>query len=143
MRVYTEQEYKNAFSELVVILQNLPQMDLIKIPVEEVEYYIENKNNDYKFSYDYYKPLQEQVISDLTKILLANLFIYYLADNKEELIAKENEKGIYNDLFNNKNVKEEINNDIINDDKKMVVIQEKNIIIRIYEKILYFLKKKK
>lgn len=143
MRVYIEQEYKNAFSELVVILQNLPQMDLIKIPVEEVEYYIENKNNDYKFSYDYYKPLQEQVISDLTKILLANLFIYYLADNKEELIAKENEKGIYNDLFNNKNVKEEINNDIINDDKKMVVIQEKNIIIRIYEKILYFLKKKK
>lgn len=130
--------YRNAFSELMVLLRSLPQSELLKIPYEEVEFYTKNMNEDYKFEYDYSKTIDEQNISMITKDLLANIYIYYLADNKEELIAEE-EKGeivIKNDTFEKKE------KTIIDTKTDLIVIEEeKNIFKKIISKIREFLHK--
>lgn len=128
--------YRNAFSELIVLLRSLPQSELLKIPYEEVEFYTKNMNEDYKFEYDYSKTIDEQNISMITKDLLANIYIYYLADNKEELIAEEEkcEIVIKNDTFEKKE------KTIIDTKTDLIVIEEeKNIFKKIISKIREFL----
>lgn len=130
--------YRNAFSELIVLLRSLPQSELLKIPYEEVEFYTKNMNEDYKFEYDYSKTIDEQNISMITKDLLANIYIYYLADNKEELIAEEEkcEIVIKNDTFEKKE------KTIIDTKTDLIVIEEeKNIFKKIISKIREFLHK--
>lgn len=130
--------YRNAFSELMVLLRSLPQSELLKIPYEEVEFYTKNMNEDYKFEYDYSKTIDEQNISMITKDLLANIYIYYLADNKEELIAEEEkcEIVIKNDTFEKKE------KTIIDTKTDLIVIEEeKNIFKKIISKIREFLHK--
>lgn len=128
--------YRNAFSELMVLLRSLPQSELLKIPYEEVEFYTKNMNEDYKFEYDYSKTIDEQNISMITKDLLANIYIYYLADNKEELIAEEEKCEIFikNDTFEKKE------KTIIDTKTDLIVIEEeKNIFKKIISKIREFL----
>lgn len=130
--------YRNAFSELMVLLRSLPQSELLKIPYEEVEFYTKNMNEDYKFEYDYSKTIDEQNISMITKDLLANIYIYYLADNKEELIAEEEkcEIVIKNDTFEKKE------KTIIDTKTDLILIEEeKNIFKKIISKIREFLHK--
>lgn len=130
--------YRNAFSELMVLLRSLPQSELLKIPYEEVEFYTKNMNEDYKFEYDYSKTIDEQNISMITKDLLANIYIYYLADNKEELIAEEEKCEIFikNDTFEKKE------KTIIDTKTDLIVIEEeKNIFKKIISKIREFLHK--
>ena len=85
MTVYTKEDYSNAYSELVIILNYIPKYSLRKIPIDEVEFYINNRNKDYKFVYDENNILENQNIMKLTKILLANLYINYLAEDCKEL----------------------------------------------------------
>ncbi len=130
--------YRNAFSELIVLLRSLPQSELLKIPYEEVEFYTKNMNEDYKFEYDYSKTIDEQNISMITKDLLANIYIYYLADNKEELIAEEEKCEIVkkNDIFEKKE------KTIIDTKTDLIVIEEeKNIFKKMISKIREFLHK--
>ena len=111
-------EYSMAFTEVIEILKYVPDEDVRKIPEEKLEFYKTNMDNEYHYKLDMTKEFEEQEMSDITKAVLANLFIDYWATpyQKEIIEAKEKydlemlekektEKYNPNDIF--KNVKKE------------------------------------
>ena len=145
-KCYSKQEYAKAYTELIEILKNLPQEEVDKIPKEEIDMYISNKDNEYNYKLNNEKSLEEQSIMHLTQILIANLYIQYWAtDEEKEKIRKEEEeyfkkqeekkRAIYsNDVFSKQQGKE------IKQEKSLIMVEEKNILERIINKIKQWLK---
>lgn len=110
----------NVYSEVLGILNNLPQAALRNIPAEILENIRKNCNNEYIFKYDIYKSLNEQNVLEGTKTMIAILFRDYWAtdEQKEKIFLKEKadrlkieeeKKSKYNvdDLFKKSKVIEE------------------------------------
>ena len=89
---YTKEEYKKACTELLEILKHVPISSLNKIPKETIGMYNLNKHQSYKYYYDEALELEEQKISHLTQILIANLYIEYWASEEERKKIKEKDK---------------------------------------------------
>lgn len=139
---YTKEEYAKAYTELLEILKHISKESLNKIPKEKLDMYNKNKDKNYTYKYDEQLEFEEQNILQLTRILIANLYIEYWAEEDEkneikqrdrkelEQIEKEKrEKYNPDNLFNNKKgiEKEEILN--------ISVIENKNIFKKLLEKI--------
>ena len=146
--IYTKENFSNAYAELLEILQYIPQEYLKKIPTERINFYIKNKNYNHNFLYNASKPLKQQNVSKLTKILIANLYIEFWVDEKEkrdilekdriELIEVEKlKKQKYNkdDLF--KKSIDKNNDDNVN---KSLIVKKDSIIKIIINKIKLFFK---
>lgn len=152
VKVYTEDEYSIAYTELIEILKYFPKSDLLKIPKDIILNYINYKNSNYNFFYNPDLEIDEQNVSKLTQILLANLYIDYLADkdeqeyiknrDAEELLQLEKQKQEqYNieTIFNNRKEKSIKNN--TNATTSLSVISSKeNIFKKLFFKIKCFLK---
>lgn len=68
-----------SLTEVYVILNEL---GLYKnIPKEFQEFIIENKNNDYSFSFDKKMPLFNQLKNDNTRVLLSYIYVKYINNN--------------------------------------------------------------
>lgn len=138
-------EYKKALSELVEILKHIPIEEKNKIPNEELKFYEENRDFKYKFIYDENLAIYEQSIMKITKMLIANIYIYYWAENKEEL--QQREKRLLNKIEEEKKVKYNIY-DVFEKNKKrstdnckeMVVIKKESVIKRLINKIKRIIK---
>lgn len=85
-------KYANAYSEVLEILKYISFDDYNKIPKEKIELFEINANNDYNFSYNPDKTLDEQNVSRIAKGIIAILFRDYWATEiqKEKIIAKQN-----------------------------------------------------
>lgn len=152
IKVYTEDEYSIAYTELIEILKYFPKSDLLKIPKDIILNYINYKNSNYNFSYNPDLEIDEQNVSKLTQILLANLYIDYLADkdeqeyiknrDAEELLQLEKQKQEqYNieTIFYDRKEKSITNN--TNSTTSLSVISSKeNIFKKLFFKIKCFLK---
>ena len=102
-------EYRKSLSELCEILKHIPIEARNKIPDEELKFYENNRDFNYKYIYDQSRSLTEQKLMDMTIMLIANIYINYWAENKEKLQLRdkkilyqiEEQKKIYNtnDLF--------------------------------------------
>lgn len=136
-------EYKKSLSELYEILKHLPIEARNKIPDEELKFYENNRDFNYKYIYDQSRSLTEQKLMDMTIMLIANIYINYWAENKEKLQLRdkkilyqiEEQKKIYNtnDLFkkNKKNNEPKIN---VENCKELTVTKKENIINKIIKK---------
>lgn len=86
----------NAYKEVLVILNNLIKEDYEKIPIEYINFFYENANQDYEFKYDYSKSFYEQELLDETQYILFGLFKKFGATdyqkNKIELFEKNYKK---------------------------------------------------
>lgn len=147
MTFYTEDEYSRAYTELLEILKYIPDSSIEKIPKENIEMYELNKDTNYEYHYDNNLTFEEQNISHLTKILIANLYIDYWATNEERTIIKEhdskelealeiekNRKYNTDDIFANRKRKlEEKAQNIEN--TSMIVVENTNIFKKIMKKI--------
>ena len=142
MIVYTKDDYAKAYTEIIEILKYISKEDLNKIPQEKLEFYLKKRDVNYQFKYDDKLLFEQQKISRLTKIIIANLYVEYWAEEEErkqiknkdklELEKQESqkrEKYSYDNLFKKNKRESEITS--------MVVVKEKNII----QKILYKIKK--
>ena len=109
-----DQVCKRSYTEILEIIKYLPKDEYDRIPKEEIEFYNENKDNSYSFSFDPNKTLQEQNISRETNALIVMLFRNYIAteqqkekldiilkQNEEEYQAKLREQYSYDKLFKN------------------------------------------
>lgn len=144
---YTEDEYSRAYTELLEVLKHFTTSTIEKIPKEVIEMYELNKDKDYEYHYDTDLNFEEQNISHLTKILIANLYIDYWATDEERAIIKEhdskelealeieknNQYTTYDIFANRKKKLEEKAQNIEN--TSIMVIENTNIFKKIMEKI--------
>lgn len=77
-------EYKKAYVELDAIIKKLPQNIINKIPSEIIENIENSKAQDYSWSYDDSKELEDQSIMVETKALFVQLYKKYFADQSEK-----------------------------------------------------------
>ena len=85
-------KYANAYSEVLEILKYIPLEDYNKIPKNKIELFKTNANNNYIFTYNPTKTLEEQGVSKITKGIIAILFRDYWATEQQrnKIIIKQN-----------------------------------------------------
>ena len=161
------ENYRNAFQEVYIILENLRKEDYDKISNKTIEALKENKNNDYFFELENGIELKKQNLMPETRAILFNIFYDYYADEKQKAIIQDiwnaqnrkedlEKQGKFDvDVFKNENNKNETiknennKNDLSNsnalDDDKMeenkITVKKENIIRKIINKIISIIKK--
>lgn len=148
--VYTNEDYSKAYSEVLEVLRHIPKKDLIKIPKDELMFYIKNMDNKHNYKYNFNITFEKQKLMRLSRIIISNIYIKYLAKNKEELqenekkelikINEENEK-IYSveNIFKNNDVSIE-NTKGENENNSLIVLKKQGFFGRIMSKIKSLLK---
>lgn len=85
-------KYSNAYSEVLEILKYISIEDYNKIPKNKIELFETNANNNYNFTYNPNKTLDEQGVSKITKGIIAILFRDYWANDiqRKKVITFQN-----------------------------------------------------
>lgn len=152
VKVYTNDEYSVAYAELLEIFKYFSKSDLMKIPQNTIKRYLKNRNLNHNFSYNPELDLEQQNVSKLTQILLANLYIKYFADTTEQEYIKnkdledlaktekeDQEKYNIENIFNSRKEKSTSNN--INEISSLTIVPEnRNIFQKIFFKIKFLFK---
>lgn len=145
--------YAKAYTEVLEILNYLPQEEYEKIPQEKIDFYEANCDKEYEFVFDISKPIEEQEILRETSIIMIILFRDYFAttEQKEKLqkILQQNEEKYQNELREKYNPDEIFKKSEKNnlEDKEMpetmalIEMKKDNIIKEIFKKIMNFIKK--
>ena len=137
-------EYAMAYTEVIEILKYVPDEDVQKIPVEKLNFYKNNMDNEYNYKLDMSKQFEEQEMSDITKAILANIFRDYWATTKQKEIIEAKEKYDLEKLEEEK--REKYNpEDIFKNKKEEFVIKKANLPLEIkketfFEKLINFIK---
>ena len=142
-------EYSMAYKEVIEILKYVPDEDVQKIPKEKLEFYKANMDSQYNYKLDMTKEFEEQIMSDITKAILANIFRDYWATpyQKERIEAKEKfdlekleeekrEKYNPDNIFKNKQDDIEVENIENNSENLPVEIKKETF----FEKLINFIK---
>lgn len=88
--VYGDTNYKMAFKEVLVILNNIPRADYEKIPNDIIENLKNNQEYSYKFNLEPGKSINDQKISDLAKAIIENFYRdYWVTDAERQKILQE------------------------------------------------------
>ena len=109
----TNNTYACSYTEVLEILKHIPKEQYDKIPKEKIEFYENNKDNEYICIFN--ESTDIDMISGKAKSILINLYKNYIADNQEKQKIEEKlrlneikhelekaEKYNLNDLFKNK-----------------------------------------
>lgn len=107
-------QYANAYTELLDILKYISKEDYEKIPKIKIKVFEENCNKNYNFTYDENKTLDEQNVSEITKVIIAILFRDYWATKeqryiiikKQQEIKDQKQKELMAKFEQNKNISE-------------------------------------
>ena len=137
--------YPMVYAELYEILMYIPIEKIKKIPKVIINQIDNNKDKNYNLKFDINKSLDEQNISEQTKLFLAILFENYWATDEQRNIInlKEKQYRIKNEkekrnkynpdnIFKNKDIK------IENSEKSVAMVEYKE---SIFEKIKNWLKR--
>ena len=138
-------KYKNAYTEVYEIIEQLNEEEYNKIPSEVIKAIEENRNTEYEFELDEDIELKDQELLPETKAILFNLFRDYLStpEQKEKIIKMQAEER----LKNEQKKQEQYNSDVfVNKQKKQPIKEEhtelieykENIFKRIFNKIRQF-----
>ena len=98
-------QYANAYTEVLDILKYISKEDYEKIPKSKIKVFEENSNKNYNFTYDENKTLDEQNVSEITKVIIAILFRDYWATKEQRYIIIKKQQEI-KDQKQNKNISE-------------------------------------
>jgi len=107
-------QYANAYTEVLDILKHISKEDYEKIPKSKIKVFEENSNKNYNFTYDENKTLDEQNVSEITKVIIAILFRDYWATKeqryiiikKQQEIKDQKQKELMAKFEQNKNISE-------------------------------------
>lgn len=145
-------KYANAYVEVLEILKHISKEDYNKIPKNKIDLFQINANNEYHFTYNPEKTLNEQNVSKIAKGTIAILFRdYWATDNQKEKITrkqnydrqiqtKKKMKFDSNDVFNRKevpNLNEPSDKDAINNGILPIEVKEESW----FKKIIIFIKR--
>ena len=112
----TDIEYANAYTEILDILKYISKEDYEKIPKTKIQMFEENSNKNYNFKYDVDKTLEEQNVSEITKMIIAILYRDYFATKEQRYVIikkqrearEEQERQIRERIEQNKKIKEDL-----------------------------------
>ena len=100
------ENYKNAYKETYMILNNMKSDDVKLIPQEFIKFLKNNMNNNYNFELDIENNFKNQNLLKETKIILAYIFLNYWSTKEQkerieqkfryDIIKEENKKPQYN-----------------------------------------------
>lgn len=138
-------KYKNAYTEVYEIIEQLNEEEYSKIPPQVIKAIEENRNTEYEFELDEDIELKDQELLPETKAILFNLFRDYLStpEQKEKIIKMQAEER----LKNEQKKQEQYNSDVFANKQKEQTIKEEhtelieykeNIFKRILKKIRQF-----
>lgn len=140
---------KKAYLEAYIILKKLELLD--ELPTEIKENLMNNRVNDYTFSFNQEFPLYEQIENEETKALISYLYLKYINKNLEEKNILL-EKYKQNEISYQKEIQEKYNTDNLFKSKKteevkeetqaLVEYKERNFIQRIFDKIKNIFRRK-
>ena len=107
-------QYANAYTEVLDILKYISKEDYEKIPKSKIKVFEENSNKNYSFTYDENETLDEQNVSEITKVIIAILFRDYWATKeqryiiikKQQEIRDQKQKELMAKFEQNKNISE-------------------------------------
>lgn len=90
-----KEKYRQALSEVYIILKNTDEEIRNKIPDKFIEFIKNNMDNNHKFEIELGKELVEQNLMLETKQILALIYRDYICEEKErkELLIKESSKN--------------------------------------------------
>ena len=138
-------KYKNAYTEVYEILEQLDEEEYSKIPSEVITAIKENRNTEYEFKLDEELELKEQELLPETKAILFNIFRDYLStpEQKEKIIKMQAEERLKNEQKKAK----QYNSDLFANKQKVqsgeiehteLIEYKENIFKRIFNKIRQF-----
>ena len=88
--VYSDVDYKRAFTEVIEVLKYIPRTDLAKIPEEVINTLVVNSDQSYNFEIDKNKEFKNIALSDLTLAILENFYRdYWITDIEREKMLQE------------------------------------------------------
>ena len=100
-------DYSKAYTEVLEIMTYLPEEEQSKIPMERIEFYFENRDENYDFHYNENIPFNEQQILPETQAIIITLFRdYYATDEQKEKLEKILN---HNDLIRQEKINEVFN----------------------------------
>ena len=143
IETYTKDDYAKAYTELLQILQYIAKNDFNKIPKEVIDFFEENKDENYDYQYRLEIPFEKQPMLRLTQGLIANLYLQYWATDEEKKRIKKEEQEYWMLLEKEKREKYQSNAMFPKEKKRvrqepetsLVVVKNKNINNQIIEKI--------
>lgn len=144
--------YARAYTEVLEILNFLPNEEYEKIPKEKIDFYERNKDNNYVYTFDASKSLDTQNISREANAIIVSLFRDFYATEMQKqklnniLVNNENKyqkqlREQYNpdDIFKKSDKEPEIEQEISQDNVSMIEYKE-SIFRKIVNKIKCFFK---
>ena len=145
--------YEMAYVEVLAVLKNfLSELEFKKIPKEKIDFFENNKDNNYHFEINKNLPIEKQYLSEKANAILVILYRDYFADEqqketlkqilelndkiKEKEKQKDNEN--YNILFENKKAKNNIEIERRTNETSIVEVKRE----KWYNRLIYFFKSK-
>lgn len=91
-------KYARAYTEVLEILSHFSEEEYYKIPKEKIEFYANNKDNNYEFTINPEADLSQQYISEEANAILISLFRdYFATENQKETLKnllKQNQERL-------------------------------------------------
>lgn len=139
---------KMSYTEVYEILRHIPKEELSKIPNDVIEFFENNKDEKYEFTYDVSQSLNEQKVLRKTNSIIIGLFRKYFATDSQR--EKINSILRQNELIYQNELREKYNPDLLfkkkdnmmeknkNQEEQLAMIEYKE---SIFQKIINFIKK--
>lgn len=137
-----ERKYAKAYTEVLEILKHIPEDEYERIPKNEIQFYENNCDKNYKFTYNESLSVKDQTISKEANAVIVAIYMNYFANEKQKSIINEILKQ--NSIEAEKEKKQKYNADDIFKDKQKDNSSEnisKNLPIEINNKKENFIKK--
>lgn len=138
-------EYSIAYVQVLEVLKGLSKKEYAKIPKERIELYEKYKDKEYEFKLDNKKNFNEQ-ISKTAQAIIANLFVKYVATDKDrnKIYEKEKQEFIKEELKKRNSIKLnplfEDKNTSIQKEETALVIKKMGFFENLFDKLKNFLK---
>lgn len=150
-----DESTKEAYAEVFEILKYMDRNIVMKIPLDIIELFSQNKNDNYKSKIDHNDIFNKNNISKKALNILAWLNINYFSSIEEkrnliqlyrenDYIKEQKKKELYNseNIFKYKeNIVKNSKKNTITEETSIVEYKEKNFLQKIFDKIKYLFKK--
>lgn len=144
-------ETKNAYTEVMTVINTLPDVDKAKIPENLLNIIRENSNLDYNFEVDILVSMNAWKLSETSKLILAIIFRDYLASETQSQKIKMAEKKqiqkleqISRQKFNPDNIFKKHNTfqdkEVKKEEVALIEVKKENILTAFFRKILKLIK---